>query len=223
MTSVNATLEDAPALVASAPPAQETAPHAMSLAVWAVPETVVAGERFGIKIGAKSSADCALAGCRIEVLDGAGAVVASGSLGETPWPGTGALFWTDVTLDAPATPGLLALQARFEAAALDPPHDGASAPFRVAVVARPEHVLTVKVSAAGIPVEEAYVRLGPHRAVTDAAGTAKLKLAPGTYALTVWKAGYDAPSTPVEIGADAFVAVEARALPEEDPDAHWTG
>jgi hypothetical protein len=187
-----------------------------------VPETVVAGERFGIKIGAKSSADCALAGCRIEVLDGAGAVVGSGCLGETPWPGTGALFWTDVTLHAPAAPGLLALQARFDAAALEQPHGGASARFSVAVVAQPEHVLTVKVAAAGIPVEEAYVRLGPHRTVTDAAGTAQLKLAPGTYSLTVWKAGYDAPSTTVEIGANAFVAVEARAQPEEDPDAHWT-
>jgi hypothetical protein len=222
MTSANVTLEDAPAPIASAP-AEETTPHAMSLAVWAVPETVVAGERFGIKIGAKSSADCALAGCRIDVLDGAGAVLASGCLGETPWPGTGALFWTDVTLDAPAAPGLLALQARFDPAALDQPHGGAAAPFSVAVVARPEHVLTVKVSATGIPVEEAYVRLGPHRAVTDAAGMAQLKLPPGAYALTVWKAGYVAPVTPVEIGADAFVAVEARAQPEEDPDARWTG
>src|SRR5262249_467152 len=53
-------------------------PHTTSFAVWAIPEPATAGERFTVKVGAKSSGDCALAGRRIEVRDAAGALVATG-------------------------------------------------------------------------------------------------------------------------------------------------
>ena len=79
-----------------------------------------------MKVGAKSSGGCALGGCRVEVLDGDGAVVASGRLGDAPWPGTDALYWTEIELRAPSAPGLASLTVRFDAATLDEPHDGAS-------------------------------------------------------------------------------------------------
>jgi hypothetical protein len=41
--------------------------------------------------------------------------------------------------------------------------------------------------------------------------------------LHVWKAGYDALVTAVEIDGDTFVQVEVTAVAEEDPDARWTG
>ena len=194
--------------------------HQTSLAVWDIP-TPAADERFSIKVGAKSSAGCALGARRIEVLDGE-AVVAAAHLGDAPWPGTDALFWAEVELCAPATPGLVMLSVRFDATELDEPHEGASSPFKVAVVARPEHMLTVKVVADGVPVEEAIVRLGPTRATTDASGVAAVKLAKGRYELVVWKAGYDVPATPITIEADAFVQIDARAVTEPDPDAVWT-
>lgn len=194
--------------------------HQTSLAVWDIP-TPAAGERFSIKVGAKSSAGFALGARRVEVLDGE-AVVAVGHLSDAPWPGTDALFWAEVELRAPATPGLVTLSVRFDAAELDEPHEGASSPFKVSVVAKPEHTLTVKVVANGTPVEEAIVRLGSARATTDASGMAAVKLAKGRYELVVWKAGYDAPATPVTIDADAFVQIDARAVTEPDPDAVWT-
>ena len=194
--------------------------HQTSLAVWDIP-TPAAGERFSIKVGAKSSAGCALGARRIEVLDGE-AVVAAGQLGNAPWPGTDALFWAEVELQAPDTPGPTTLAVRFDAAELDEPHEGASASFRVSVVAKPQHSLTVKVVADGIPVEDAIVRLGATRATTDASGTAALKLAEGRYDLIVWKTGYDAPITPIAISADAVAQIEMRAVVESDPDAVWT-
>jgi hypothetical protein len=194
--------------------------HQTSLAVWDIP-TAAAGERFSIKVGAKSSAGCALGARRIEVLDG-NAVVATAHLGDAPWPGTDALFWTEVELRAPDQPGLVTLAVRFDPAELDEPHEGASSPFKVSVVAKPEHTLTVKVVADGVPVEDAIVRLGPTRACTDASGMAAVKLAKGRYELVVWKAGYDAPATTLTIDADAFVQIDARPLPEPDPDAVWT-
>ncbi len=194
--------------------------HQTSLAVWDIP-TPAAGERFSIRVGAKSSAGCALGARRIEVLDGE-AIVAAAHLGDAPWPGTDALFWAEVELQAPDPPGLVTLVVRFDAAELDEPHEGVSSPFNVSVVAKPEHTLTVKVVADGVPVEDAIVRLGPTRATTDASGTAAVKLAKGRYELVVWKAGYDAPMTPLTIDADAVVQIDARPLPEPDPDAVWT-
>jgi hypothetical protein len=194
--------------------------HQTSLAVWDIP-TPAAGERFSIKVGAKSSAGCALGARRVQVLDG-GEIVAAGHLGDAPWPGTDALFWAEVELRAPDQPGLVTLAVRFDAAALDEPHEGASAAFNVSVIAKPEHMLTVKVVANGVPVEDAIIRLGPARATTDASGTAAVKLAKGRYELVVWKAGYDVPATPLTIDADAFVQIDARAVAEPDPDAVWT-
>ena len=38
----------------------------------------------------------------------------------------------------------------------------------------------------------------------------------------IWKAGFDTEPVPLTIDADASVDVEARALPQDDPDAVWT-
>src|SRR4029078_10961694 len=127
--------------------AQTETLHETSLAVWDIP-TPAAGERFSVKAGAKSSAGCTLCGRRIEVLAG-DAVVASGSLGDAPWPGTSALYWAelalrappapapaarwwpDLGLRAPPAPGTVAFSVRFDAGDLDEPHRDASSPFNV--------------------------------------------------------------------------------------------
>jgi len=188
--------------------------HHTSLAVWDIPAAIAAGEHFAVKVGAKSSDGCVLGGCRIEVLDQSGAVLAQGALGPSPWPGTDALFWSEIELCAPSAPGVVSLAVRCD--------DSAASPFSVAVVAAPAHVVTVTVAACGGPVADAIVRAGPVRATTDAAGSARLHLAKGRHELAVWKAGYDAPPTPVEVEADAAVAIEAAVVPEDDPDAVWT-
>ncbi len=195
--------------------------HETSLAVWDIAPAVVAGETFSVKVGAKSSTGCALDGSRIEVLDG-DAVMAAGCLGETPWPGSDALYWTEIEVRAPAQPGNLAYAVRFDASALEEPHLGATSLFNVSVVAKPEHTLTVKLNAGGAPVEAAYIRLGPYRAITNASGVAQVRASKGRYDLVIWKAGYDVPSTAVTVETDAVVPVEARMLPEDDPDAIWT-
>ena len=198
-------------------------PHATSLAVWAVPAAVAAGARFSVKAGAKSSGACDLAGSRIEICDAAGAVLASGCLGAQPWPGSEALHFAELTLTAPPREGLLMLSARFAGAGATVPHEAAASEFSVAVVRPPEHRLRVKVVACETadPIGDADIRVGAERAVTDASGVAEIGMGAGRYQLVVWKAGYQAPPTTVEIGGDAFVQVEVAALPEEDPDARW--
>ena len=80
--------------------------HDTSLAVWDIPSPVVTGERLTIKVGAKSSSACELSGRNVEVCDDEGAVVARAALNATPWPGTDALYWTELEFFAPVRTGM---------------------------------------------------------------------------------------------------------------------
>jgi hypothetical protein len=198
-------------------------PHTTSLAVWGVPSPVVMGERFSIKVGAKSSAACALKGKKILISDQASAVIAHGYLQETPWPGTSALYWTDVEVPAPAQEGMFWCTVKFAAADVETPHDGASSKFSVAIVRPPEHRLTVEVleKDTKAPIEDAQVRLGAYRAATDPSGKAEVAMPKGSYDLTVWKVGYETPSQIVDVREDTSIQIEAVIVPPENPDAAW--
>ena len=114
---------------------ERTAPHPTSVAVWGVPSPVVVNRRFAATVGVKCTAGCPLAGRRIIVRDEAGADVGHGRVGETPEPGTSALYATKVTLQAPAREGVHTWTAAFEDAgpvsvprgAAVPPREAASA------------------------------------------------------------------------------------------------
>jgi hypothetical protein len=195
--------------------------HTASIAVWDVPTAAPAGEIFAVKAGVKSSGGVPLGGGRVELRDGTGAMVAAGVLGDTPWPDSEALYWTEIALAAPAAPGTLTLAAQFDGNANEP-HEPASSSFSVNVVAHAEHTLTVTVAACGAPLADALVRLGPYRAPTDASGIARVRLARGQYDLVVWKTGYEMTAMPIMVEADASIAVATQPTPEENPDAVWT-
>jgi hypothetical protein len=198
-------------------------PQGTSLAVWDIPSPVVTGGKFAIKVGAKSSAGIALGGSRIEICDGAGTVLARGCLAEAPLPGTSALHWAELELPAPATSGMHRWSARFVPDDLALEHEGASYGFDVLVAPPPEHRLTVRLTEhdRATPIADAQVRLGPYRAATDASGRAEIAMPKGSYNLTVWKVGYEAPDTSVEVNADVTIEVAIVPVPEENPDAAW--
>jgi hypothetical protein len=198
-------------------------PQETSLAVWAIPSPVVTGRPFAMKAGAKSSAGCDLTGMPIAVCDAAGAVLARGVLGDTPWSGTSALYWTELSLIAPAEAGTFEWLVTFAAPDLALAHDGSSSRFSIVVVGPPEHRLTVKVveQDTATPVENAHVRLGPYRAATAGAGIAEVMLPKGSYDLNVWKAGYEAPATAITVDADLAVDITLTPLPAENPDDLW--
>ena len=200
-----------------------TMPHATSLAVWGNPSPVVMGNRFTIKVGAKSSGACELQGAQVEVQDETGARIGVGTLGETPLVETGALYWTEVELAAPMKEGVVSWSVRFAPAALKIPHDGSSAEFSFAAVRPPEHSVTVKVveKDTGVPIVNAQVRVGAHRGSTDDSGLATLRTSSGTYDVIAWKAGYQSPSMTVAVTEDVGVQIEAVVIPKEDPDARW--
>jgi hypothetical protein len=200
-----------------------TKPHATSLAVWDLPTHAVTGQRFTIKVGAKSSADCPLVGQRIEICNETGAVAGRATLQGSPWTGTSGLYWTEVELIAPANEGVSSWSARFAPAALESAHDETSSQFHVAVVRPPEHTITVKIieKQSAAPVGDVQVRLGAYRGATDQCGLAQIRVGKGRYDLQIWKVGYEAPDRTIDIKDDLAVEIEAVALPPEDPDALW--
>jgi uncharacterized membrane protein len=111
----------------------------------------------------------------------------------------------------------------FAAADIETPHEQSSSKFSVVIVRPPEHRLTIEVleKDSKAPIEDAQIRLGAYGAATDPSGRAQLALPKGTYDLTVWKVGYEAPGQIVDIHDDVSLQVEAVIVPPENPDAYW--
>jgi hypothetical protein len=197
--------------------------HDTSLAVWGVPSPIVIDHPFRIHVGATCSAGCDLKGKEVQICDETGGSIALGKLGETPWNGTRALYWTEVDLFAPAREGATSRSIRFAPTELRLPHDGASARFGFETVRAPQYSVTVKVvqKDAGTPIEDAQVRLGVYFASSDQTGLAKMAIPHGTYDLDVLKTGYEALSRVLDVNGDVTVEVEVAVIPPENPDSYW--
>jgi hypothetical protein len=197
-----------------------TVPHATSMAVWDVPSPVIINRSFKVKVGVKCSAACQLEGRLVRVCDQEGTQIGGSRLGETPWPGTSALYVAEVELTAPGTEGTALWSASFAAAEPGLPHDESSAAFGVRIARPSEHRVTVQVAdkATKAPLEDVEVRLGVYRASTDAQGRAILELPGGAYPLGAWKTGYEMRARTVKVGKDLMIRVEAVVVPERDPD-----
>jgi len=191
----------------------------ISLAVWDVPMPVVAGEKFPIKIGAKSATGRALAGGRVEVSDVKGAMVASGALADAPLDGTEALYWTALEMPAPARQELAEYAVRF----VGDQGEAMASRFSVVAAAKPEHRLSVKVTEqrTAAALDGVEIRLGPFHARTDAAGRAELRVCKGAYQLQLWRNAHNAPPRPINIDGDVSVELTMMHVPEEHPDARW--
>jgi hypothetical protein len=191
----------------------------ISLAVWDVPMPVVAGEKFAIKVGAKSSSSGPPAGARVEVRDASGAVAASGALGDTPLPGTEALCWTSLEVSAPHDRDVADYTVRLEPASLD----AVPTRFSVAVAAKTAYTLSVTVTERDTKaaLDGVEIRVGPFHARTDKAGRAELRVSRGDFLLQLWRTAHIAEPQPVRIDRDDSLALTMVHVPEEHPDARW--
>ena len=198
--------------------------HEISLAVWDLATPLVVGRPGTVKVGAKCSEGCSLTAQTIEILTEAEVGAGSGRLGPTPWPGTGALYWSEVDLIAPAKEGRHTWTVILTPSNLELPHTGAASRLSFLAVPLPEHCVTVRVVEKGTetPVGGVEVRLGPFRSVTGEGGFAKVELPGGSYDLVVWKLGYQAPPRPVEVAADTSFHVEIELAPEPEQE-YWMG
>ena len=196
-------------------------PHATSMAVWDIPSPIAINDKFKIKVGVKCSAECKLMGNKIGIYGQKGKKVATGALGGVPWPGTSALYWVEVELEAPRVEGYYRWKVKSRKPDLELPHEEASYSFFFTTARPPEHVVTVEVIAqeTTTPVKHARVLLRPqsgykYRGYTDEGGVAKLQVPKGDYTLYALKGHeYETFQTTVEITHDATIRAELFPAP----------
>jgi hypothetical protein len=197
--------------------------HTISLAVWDVPIPVVAGEKFSIKVGAKSGSGRPLAGCRVDVTDSTGAVVATGKFREAPLPETEALYCAALDVRAPVEQQVAEYAVHFIPDSAEPVQEAVATRFSVVVTAKPEHSLIVKVTeqTTAEALGGVEIRVGAFGGRTDAAGRAELRVCKGEYQLQLFRTAHIAPAQPINIKGDASVELTMLHVPEDHPDARW--
>jgi len=195
-------------------------PHAASVNVWGLPSAISAGERFSFKVGIRCSAGCKLAGRALSIVGHDGAEVAAAKLGDYVWPGTGALYFAEVDVQAPRAPGDFAWQVTTPASEQGVAHAAGSCAFAVKVVAPPDHEVTVEAfdGATQVPIKGAHVLLHPYRALTDEHGVAKVKVAKGRYTLFVSGFNYIGHERIIDVTSDVTARAELVVEPEEEVD-----
>jgi hypothetical protein len=210
---------------ASTPVSFTVKPHTANVVAWDIPSAIVVGERFRIKVGIKCSAECRLANRSFGIYDHEGARLATGTLSDTIWPGTSALYVSEVELHAPAAEGLYAWTVsgpstepgaeRSDAAI---PHDESVTSFGVRVVSRPEYVVKVETvdKLSQTPLSGARVVMHPYKAVTDERGVAEVRVAKGAYRLFVSQTRYVTYGLPLDVDADMTARAELYLEPETE-------
>jgi hypothetical protein len=197
-----------------------TQPHAASVNVWGVPSAIPVSESFSFKVGTKCSAGCNLAGRRVSVLDHEGAQVAAGTLRDVPWPDTTALYFVELRAKAPSETGDYRWRVETPGSETSVPHAAGSSTFAVKIVAAADHEVTVEAFDAerNAPIKGAHVLLHPYRALTDADGVAKVRVAKGTYRLFVSGFNYIAYENVIDVANNIAIRAELAGEPEGHED-----
>jgi hypothetical protein len=200
----------------SAPLTFTVVPHTISLSVWGVPFPVLKGQEFPVKIGAKCSADCSLAGLPYAIYDEQGNLKASGQLGEELLPMTGGLRWSEQKLVAPDEEGLYTWRVECLLAGLELPHQAADSKLRLKTARPPEYTVTVEVIdlERRIPVKQASVYIHPYRTFTDERGMATLKVTKDKHELYIKERDYWSFQTTLEVDKDVTIKAELMWTPE---------
>jgi hypothetical protein len=190
-------------------------PHEVTIATWGIPSPVPLGRSFTVRVGVRCSSMCRLTGSLIEIHDDDGRPVGSGRLGETVWPGTSALYWTEVELAPEPAIGVFRRSLRVVLADARLPHDAASASFTLCTDGVPEHRVAILVvdRTARVPVPDVEVQFGRYLRSTEASGVATVDVPKGTYELGIRKEGYSAERRLVGVFSDLVVEVEALPVP----------
>jgi hypothetical protein len=198
----------------SAPISFTVRSHTTSVVVWDVPSTVVAGERFRIKVGIKCSSECDLTKRDFRIFNDKGAQVSTGMLPGERWAGTG-LYFAEVELEAPSTEGLYTWSVKSAETDSAMPHADGSIDFGVRVVSRPEFVITVEVvdKESQTPLEGARVVMHPYRVIADKRGVAEVRVAKGAYKLFVSQTRYLTFGLSVEVTSDMATRAELELEP----------
>lgn len=191
--------------------------HTIDVASWGIPSSIVCGEEFSIKIGARCTRGCTLTGHEIQVCDHAGLVIAAATLGELIESVEGPLFCAEPTLQAPTEEGRYRWKVQFVPSELEIPHDEVVSSFAFSVTPQADHVVTVKALEKDTrsPVNNARITLRPHyyrgwnyRGQTDESGTARVCAPKGKYQLYVAGEQNEKLVPSLEVEGDLTIEIE---------------
>lgn len=190
-------------------------PHETSLAVWDTPSPAILERKSSLKVGAKCSAGCNLAGENIEIQDQEGKLVATGTLADPPWPGSQGLYWQEIPFQAPGQEGYYSWKAQFRGLTKAVLHQESVITFGFQALRPPEYRLSIEVvdRETKVPIGDAFVAANTFRTYTDAQGQAILEITGGAYEIYVWRDGYLAWETTLEISADTEIQAKLSVAP----------
>jgi hypothetical protein len=191
-------------------PAQSQKPHGTTVVVWDVPPAIERGDTFNVRLGVKCAAGCHPENWIVQISDHQGEVVATSTLSESPWPGTTALYFAKVELQAPDEEGCFEWQVKAPLTAPSNSHNECVVGFRVRVQPAPECVLTVLAidAESQVPVKDARVVVHPYRSLTDERGVAALRVPKGTYRVFVSGGNYFPFRSDGEVKTDTMIRAE---------------
>ena len=199
----------------------EAKTHTTSMAVWDVASPVAVGIGFSAKVGVQCPQGCNLTGAEVEVYDQLGAKIGSGTLTDTPWPSTDALYWAEVSLQAPAAKGYYEWVAKFPPSESPVAHDGSRHTFAFTAGPAAEHVLTVEVTredtAEAVPEADVTVVRKDgftYRGRCDGTGTVRIHVPKGEYTVYVVQDEYAPFEIEVSVHDDALVKAEMLYTPD---------
>lgn len=157
----------------------------------------------------------------MEIIGEMGVAAGVGVLGTTPWPGTSALYWTEIDLAAPAAQGHYSWTVNAGATATMPRHERASRKVDLIAVGPPEHCVAIKITRhdTGASLEDVQVRVGAFRVATDLAGLATIEVPADTYEVAAWKAGYEIASKHADIASS--MQIEFALVPAAEPEEEY--
>jgi hypothetical protein len=190
--------------------------HTTRVLAWGAASSVVAGEKFKIKIGIKCSSECLFMDKSFEIYDHDGAEIATGTLSNDLWPGTTGLYFAEVELESPSSAGLYYWSAKIAGTDSEMPHLEGTTEFSLRIVDPPEALVSVEAidKESQQPLSGAQIALHPYQAFTDARGLAEIRVAKGVYTLFVAQTGYVTLGLPVEVTADVTARAELDLEPE---------
>jgi len=178
--------------------------------VWDIPPTIVAGETFRLKVGMRSSSGGSVAGRSGTVVDHNGNEVTTFTVGEETRPGTEALYFAELALQAPAETDQYQWRIAIPASDDEPPHREGAATFKLRVVPQPDSVVTIEVvdREEQTPIKGCTVVMHPYRAQTNENGVAQLRVPNGTYSVVVSGTKHIAARRSLEVNGDTSSRAE---------------
>lgn len=182
--------------------------HAVSMAVWDVPDVVTKGEPFTIKVGLMCSNGCDLSGNEVIASDSAGVELGRAVL-SAPGSVDGVdLCCAEMELVAPVVAGC----CTWKVVLAEDASGHACLPYRVNLNVSDPATIAVCVAVTGqdtkAPISDVRIMLRPYRGYTDETGTLVLTVAPGSYVVHATKDRYENHARQIEIASDIDISIE---------------